>query len=201
MAKYVLDPTKAHEQSLIELINNDNAETIGQPLNLQGYAFKAERKVNKETETGITRDYAITIYNKIVPKDACEVFWNKIALTDAVPMSYAAGNFDWYADEVWADETSLPKAIASFNTAATAAGINVANAVGDVTVVRNHDEGTGLYSLEFSCDSRVFATGAIYALPKRFADLLTKQNLDGFIYEPIKPEDVAMNLYTKHAQG
>ena len=39
MARYVLDMMKAHKQSFIELVNNDNVSTIGTNLTLDDVVF------------------------------------------------------------------------------------------------------------------------------------------------------------------
>ena len=51
---YVLDMTKAHKQSFIELVNSDNAATIQTPLTLAAVLIKNERTVDKVGE-GLVR--------------------------------------------------------------------------------------------------------------------------------------------------
>ena len=53
MALYVLDMTKSHKQSFIELVNNDNVATIGTELTLADVNFIGERLVDHVAEPTI----------------------------------------------------------------------------------------------------------------------------------------------------
>lgn len=65
---YVLDMTKAHKQSFIELVNSDNAATIQTPLTLAAVLIKNERTVDKVGE-GIDRGFAVTLENTAYAPD------------------------------------------------------------------------------------------------------------------------------------
>ena len=86
MAKYVLDMTKPHRQSLIELVNNDNAATIGTPLTLADVVLKGERAVDKVGES-IDREFAVTLENAKYAADVVEVYFNKVELADVMTMT------------------------------------------------------------------------------------------------------------------
>lgn len=188
--KYKLDMTKPHAQSLVELINHDNAATIGAALTLEVVEFTNERKIPAEEQAQHPRQYGITVQNKKVAKDKVEVFFNKVILTDVVSMTSAGGDFGWYSPDTWNDQTSPAQAIEAFKAACTRDGVNADNALGQVSVTRTFDEAKNHYNLTFSFASHVFETDAVFVMPKHFSEIITVKDLVGFIYEPIKPEEV-----------
>lgn len=190
VTKYKLDMTKPHAQSLIELINHDNADTIGTPLTLSGYELNNERAIPEAEQAQHPRTHGITVQNKNVAKDNVEVYWNKVAVTDVVSMTSAGGDFNWYNPDDWEDATSPAQAIVAFKAACTRDGIDPDNALGQITVERTFDQAKNHFYLTFSFSSHVFLTGAKFEMPKHFSEIITVKDLVGFIYEPIKPEDV-----------
>jgi len=174
MARYILDMTKNDQQSFIELVNNDNAATIGEALTLEGVNLVNERPV-LEAE-GIPRQFAL--------------FFNKVKLEDVVTMSSEAGDFNWYDPDTWEDATSPAQAVTAFKAAAVRAGMDPEAILHDVVATREYDNELNRYYLVIATTSMVFHTGAKFQMPKHFSETVTVTELNGFIYEPIKPEDV-----------
>lgn len=188
MARYILDMTKPDQQSFIELVNNDNAATIGEPLTLEGVNLVNERPV-LEAE-GIPRQFAVTVENKAYVKDKTELFFNKVKLEDVVTMSAEAGDFNWYDPDTWDEATSPAQAVTAFKAAAVRAGVGADVVLHDIAAVREYDNELNRYYLVIATKSMVFHTGAKFQMPKHFSETVTVTELNGFIYEPIKPEDV-----------
>ncbi len=192
MAKYVLDMTKAHRQSFIELVNNDNAATIQSPLTLANTLLKAERAVDKVGE-GIDREYAVTLENQAYAPDTVEVFWNKVELADVMEMIISedpSNDFNWYTPDNWDDVTSPADAITAFKAAAVRAGIDPESALEGVTVSRRFDGTANRYFLDFVVTSMVFNETASFRMPRHFSEEVTVTQLNGFVYAPIEAADV-----------
>lgn len=192
---YLLDMTKAHRQSFIELVNHDNAATIGSALTLADVTLSGERTVDQAGE-GIAAEYGITIALAAYPSDTVEVYWNKIQLEDVMAMdvdmtSDTGGEyFDWYTPDEWDDATSPALALAAFATACTAQNIDSAAAMEDLAVSRSFNSTTNRYYLDFTMTSMVFEPTASYQLPRYFAEEITVTALNGFVFTPIAAEDV-----------
>ncbi len=189
MAKYVLDMTKPHRQSLIELVNNDNAATIGTPLTLAEVLLKNERVVDKVGES-IDREFAVTLERADYAADFVEVFFNKVQLADVMSMTIETGDFDWYVPDEWDLAVDGPEAIAQFKVAATRAGINADAALEALTVDRSFNAEENRYYLDFSLTSFVFHGTVSFKMPKHFSEVITVTELNGFIYSPIQAGDV-----------
>lgn len=192
MAKYVLDMTKAHRQSFIELVNNDNAATIQHPLTLASTLLKSERAVDKVGE-GIDREYAVTLENQAYAPDTVEVFWNKVELADVMEMIISedpSNDFNWYTPDNWDDATSPADAIASFKAAAVRAGIDPESALEGITVTRRFDSTANRYFLDFVVTSMVFNETASFRMPRHFSEEISVTQLNGFVYAPIEASDV-----------
>lgn len=187
MAQYVLDLTKPHRQSMIELVNNDNVATIGTDLTLTNTNLINPRAV--AVEEGVPRSHAVTLQNAAYAADTVEVFYNKIALTDCMtmPASYFDG---WYDPDTWDEGTSPAAALAALTQAATDAGVTLANVLESLVITRVHNAQENRYYLHLEFDSFVFNTGAEFIMPKHFSETVTVTNLGGFIYDPIAPESV-----------
>lgn len=190
MAKYVLNLTKPHAESMIELINNDNAGTIVEPLTLAKYELTGLRDVLPADNLTSARTHAVTVVNKAVPTDTVEVFFNKVALTDIVTMTAAGKDFDWYDPDTWDDSTSPALAITALKAACTRDGVDAVAVLGDITVTRVQNQETNHFELVFSYTSHVMHTGAKFQMPKHFSETITTTDLVGFIYQPIAPESV-----------
>lgn len=188
MARYILDMTKPDQQSFIELVNNDNAETIGVELTLETVNLVGERPV-LEAES-IPRQFAVTIENKAYVKDKVEVYFNKVYLEDVVEMSAEQGDFDWYDPDTWDDGTSPELAVTAFKAAAVRSGVGADAVLHDVVATREYDNELNRYYLVIATTSMVFHTDAKFQMPKHFSETVSVTELNGFIYEPIKPEDV-----------
>lgn len=187
MAQYKLDPTKPHRQSLIELVNNDNAATIGTALTLADVNLINHRVV--ASEEAIARTHAVTLQNAKYAADTVEVFFNKIKLTDMVTME--ASDFQgWYDPDTWDDATSPAAAIAAFKAAATRAGVDADAVLENLAITRIKNEQENRFYIHLELDSFVFFTGAEYVMPKHFSEEVTVFDLNGFIYDPIAPEAV-----------
>jgi len=192
MAKYVLDMTKAHRQSFIELVNNDNAATVQSPLTLANTLLKAERAVDKVGE-GIDRGYAITLENQAYAPDTVEVFWNKVELADVMEMIISedpANDFNWYTPDNWDDATSPAEAITAFKAAAVRAGTDPESALEGVTVSRRFDGTANRFFLDFVVTSMVFNETASFRMPRHFSEEVSITKLNGFVYAPIESADV-----------
>lgn len=189
MARYVLDMTKAHKLSFIELVNNDNAATIGTALTLTDVNFVGERSVDPVAEPTIAREFAVTLQNSKYAADTVEVYWNKIALADV--MSMPAEVFQsWYDPDTWDDTTSPALGLAAFQAAAVRASINPALAMEDLVIARHFDSDLNKYFMDVSLTSMVFKAAAAFAMPKHFSETVTIFELNGFIYSPIDPAAV-----------
>lgn len=187
MARYILDMTKPHKQSMIELVNNDNVATIGTALTVADINFTGERVV--AVEEGIAREFAVTLENANYALDKVEVFWNKVAIGDVVTMT--ADDFQsWYDPDTWADNTSPAAAIAAFKVAALRAGVDADQAMENIVATREHDSTLNVYNLKLTVTSMVFKADVLFRMPKHFSELVTVTELNGFIYSPIAPEAV-----------
>lgn len=189
---YVLDMTKAHKQSFIELVNSDNAATIQTPLTLAAVLIKNERVVDKVGE-GIDRGFAVTLENAAYAPDTVEVFWNKVELADVMEMIISdtgANDFDWYTPDNWDDQTSPAQAIAAFQAAATRAGIDPAATMENIGVTRRFDNTENRYFLDFTLTSMVFDGTVTFRMPRHFSEEVTVTKLNGFVYSPIQAADV-----------
>ncbi len=189
MARYVLDMTKAHKLSFIELVNNDNVATIGTALTLADVNFVGERAVDPANEPTIAREFAVTLQNSSYANDTVEVYWNKVALADV--MSMPAEDFQsWYAPDTWEDDTSPAQGLVAFKAAAVRAGIDPEVAMESIVVSRHYDGDLNKYFMDVALTSMVFKTGASFAMPKHFSETVTTFELNGFIYSPIDPAAV-----------
>lgn len=188
---YILDMTVAHRLSLLGLVNEDNAATIGTPLTLVNTNIKNARVVDQVSED-VARGHAVTLENAAYPADFVEVYFNKIQMADVVEMvisDTAASDFDWYAPDNWDAETSPADAIEAFELAAARAGVGPA-AYQDIAVTRRFDGTENAYYLDFTFTSLVFEEAVSYRMPKFFSEDITVTNLNGFVFTPIAAEDV-----------
>lgn len=189
MARYVLDMTKAHKLSFIELVNNDNVTTIGTALTLADVNFVGERAVDPVAEPTIAREFAVTLQNSHYAPDTVEVYWNKVALADV--MSMPAEDFQsWYEPDSWEGVTSRAQGLVAFKAAAVRAGIDPEVAMESIVVSRHYDSDLNKYFMDVALTSMVFKTGASFAMPKLFSETVTTFELNGFIYSPIDPAAV-----------
>lgn len=190
MAKYVLDMTKPHRQSFIELVNNDNVATIGSNLTLADVILKGERELAGQELTDIARSHALTLENANYAADFVEVFFNKIQLADVMSMTEDDGDFDWYAPDDWDPATSPAQALAAFKAAAVRAGVDPETAMENIAVDRYMKAEENSYYLTVTVTSLVFHGTVEFRMPKHFSEVVTKKDLNGFIYSPILVEDV-----------
>lgn len=188
MANYVLDMTKAHRQSFIELVNHDNVSTVGTALTLESVLLVGEREVLPAEE--IPREYAVTLQNANYAPDTVEVYFNKVALADVTDMSLENGDFDWYAPDDWEAGTSPALAVAAFKAAALRDGVDLDAAADSVSVTRRLDGVSNRYFLDFEVVSMVFKPTISIQMPKHFSETITTTKLNGFIYSPIPVESV-----------
>ena len=189
---YVLDMTKAHKQSFIELVNSDNAATIQTPLTLAAVLIKNERVVDKAGE-GIDRGFAVTLENAAYAPDTVEVFWNKVELADVMQMIISedpSNDFNWYTPDNWDDQTSPADAIAAFKAAATRAGIDPDSTMENIGVTRRFDNTANRYFLDFTLTSMVFDHTVSFRMPRHFSEEVSVTKLNGFAYSPIQAADV-----------
>ena len=189
MARYVLDMTKAHKQSFIELVNNDNVATIGTELTLADVNFIGERLVDHVAEPTIARNYAVTLQNSKYAKDKVEVYWNKLALGDVVTMT--AEDFQsWYDPDAWNAETSPAQGYDALLAAALRANVDIDQVLEDVVITREYNSTENYYYMRVVGTSMVFDANTVYRMPKHFSEIVTVTELNGFIYSPIAPEAV-----------
>ena len=100
------------------------------------------------------------------------------------------GDFNWYDPDTWEDATSPAQAVTAFKAAAVRAGVGADVVLHDIVATREYDNELNRYYLVIATKSMVFHTGAKFQMPKHFSETVTVTELSGFIYEPIKPEDV-----------
>lgn len=191
MALYILDMTKAHKQSFIELVNHDNIATIGTELALTDVNFVGERLVDPVAEPAITRNYAVTLENSKYAKDKVEVYWDKLALGDVMTME--ASDFQsWYDPDTWNAETSPMLAKPALATAALRANVDIDEAMEGLTFTREYNSTENCYYMRVVGTSMVFVVDTLFRMPKHFSEIVTVTvtELNGFIYSPIAPEAV-----------
>lgn len=189
MARYVLDMTQAHKQSFIDLVNNDNVSTIGNPLTLADVNFIGESAVDPVAEPTIARGFAVTLENAKYAKDKVEVYWNKLALGDVVTME--ASDFQsWYDPDTWVAETSPALALPALAAAAARANVDIAQAMEGLTITREYNSTENYYYMRVVGTSMVFVVDTLFRMPKHFSEIVTVTELNGFIYSPIAPEAV-----------
>ena len=189
MARYVLDMTKAHKQSFIELVNNDNLTTIGTELALDDVNFIDERLVDPVAEPTIARKYAVTLENSKYAKDKVEVYWNKLALGDVMTMDATDFQY-WYDPNTWDDETSQVMGYDALRSAAARVGIDVDQTIENAVITREYNSTENYYYMRVVGTSMVFEVDTLFRIPKYFSEIVTVTELNGFIYSPIAPEAV-----------
>lgn len=182
MAQYVPNFQNPHKEELINLINNDNADTIVTLLQVSDVTFEGERATTP-ADSGITRKFAVTLKDVNNAQNTVEVYFDKIDLTTLVQLSVE--DFNWYDPDTWDPETSPAAAINMLKQKATAANVDLDKIVDNLTVARSYDAESAHFQVVFSFESFVLQTGAKYQMPKHLSEVITKTDLDGFIYQPI----------------
>ena len=205
---FVLDFTKNHRLSLLELADYDNAGTIETPLDLSNTIVSDAAKVDGVTGSAAdidafpTHKFSAILTNKNAVSqgsnfDSVKVYFNKVDLSQKLVLSAAVFQ-DWYDSDTWDETNSLVKAtgLAAIKSAALAQGIDLdALTTGNpLTIKRIKDNTTQRYYIVLEGESMVFrtdvneATGRSYAswqLPQQFSDIVTVTELDGFNFSPI----------------
>lgn len=172
-----------HRQELLNLINHDNAATIGDPLKVEGYGLSE----NTLLESG---SYSAKVTNKSYTADTVVVEYTKLALGDFVTMTVDGGDFDWYTPDDWDDATSIPAAIAAFKAAAVRDGINPDAAFDSITVSRAFSEVANRFIMTVTVESFVWKETVAFEMPKHFSEVIEVTDLAGFVFSPIAVEAV-----------
>lgn len=189
---YKLNLAANHAESLLGLINHDNASTIVSPLTLEEVSLQADG-FNAEDRA------LVTVTKKAYPADNVQVNYTKLNLGDFVEMHLdgdingpdtTGGDFSWYKPDQWENITHKPLAIAAFKQAAAREGIDLDAAAASVEVTRVFDEEANRFFLEFSVVSYVWHEKVSFGMPKHFSEVVTVQDLNGFIFEPISADSV-----------
>ena len=205
---FVLDFTKNHRLSLLELADYDNAGTIETPLDLSNTTVSDAALVDGVTgsvadiDAFPTHKFSAILTNKNAVSqgsnfDSVKVYFNKVDLSQKLVLSAAVFQ-DWYDSDTWDETNSLVKAtgLAAIKSAALAQGIDLdALTTGNpLTIKRIKDNTTQRYYIVLEGESMVFrtdvngVTGRSYAswqLPQQFSDIVTVTELDGFNFSPI----------------
>ncbi len=183
MSAYIVNLGTPHRQSLLELINNDNAATIGAPLTVAEYALSDNAVQGDES-------YNATVTNKDYTADQVTVNYTKLAIGDFVTMTEAADDFDWYAPDNWEEATSVPQALASFKAACIRDGVNPDAAFDSIDITRTFDSAKNHYMLNITVSSFVWKETVSYQMPKHFSEVIDVTDMNGFIFSPIAVESV-----------
>lgn len=176
MARYVLNPLLPYDQSLINLINNDNAMVLVPPLKLSDVIFKNERAV--PATANIPRQFVITMVNSANLNESIDMYYNKVHLSDMVTIPDDA-IVGWYNPENWDDARDLPKLKNALVVAMTNAGINPNAAISNLNVTRQYDTTTKRWYAVATCTSYVFHSGDRWLLPLYLSEVVLDRVLDG----------------------
>lgn len=183
MSAYIVNLGTPHRQSLLELINHDNAATIGAPLTVAEFSLSDNAVQGDES-------YNATVTNKAYTADQVTVNYTKLAIGDFVTMTEAGDDFDWYAPDNWEEATSVPQALASFKAACIRDGVNPDAAFDSIEVTRTFDSAKNHYMLNITVSSFVWKETVSYQMPKHFSEVIEVTDMNGFIFSPIAVESV-----------
>lgn len=183
MSAYIVNLGTAHRQSLLELINHDNAATIGAPLTVAEYALSDNAKQGDES-------YNATVTNKAYTADQVTVNYTKLAIGDFVTMTEAGDDFDWYAPDNWEEATSVPQALAAFKAACVRDGVNPDAAFDSIDITRSFDSAKNHFMLDITVSSFVWKETVSFQMPKHFSEVIEVTDMNGFIFSPIAVESV-----------
>ena len=210
---FVLDFTKNHRLSLLELADYDNAGTIETPLDLSNTTVSDATLLDGVTGSAAdidafpTHKFSAILTNKNAISqgnhyDTVKVYFNKVDLSQKLVLSASVFQ-GWYDSDTWDESDALVKAtgLAAIKSAALAQGIDLdALTTGNpLTIKRVQDNTTQRYYIVLEGESLVFrtdvneATGLSYAswqLPQQFSDIVTVTELDGFNFSPIDAASV-----------
>lgn len=189
---YKLNLAANHVNSLLGLVNYDNAATIVTPLTIEEVSLTADG-FNAEDRA------LVTIAKKSYPADTVQVNYTKLNLGDFVEMHLdgdingpgtTGGDFGWYKPDEWEDSTHKALAIAAFKVAAAREGIDIDAATASISVERSFDEEANRFILDFTVTSYVWNDKVSFGMPKHFSEVVTVQDLNGFYFEPISADSV-----------
>lgn len=183
MSAYIVNLGTPHRQSLLELINHDNAATIGAPLTVAEFSLSDNAVQGDES-------YNATVTNKAYSADQVTVNYTKLAIGDFVTMTEAGDDFDWYAPDNWEEATSVPQALASFKAACIRDGVNPDAAFDSIDITRTFDSAKNHYMLNITVSSFVWKETVSYQMPKHFSEVIEVTDMNGFIFSPIAVETV-----------
>lgn len=176
---FIIDRTRTHQQSLLDLVNYANADTVETLLSV--------------ANTGITKRgeiypgvYGLRLTNLSKEDDTVDVQHTKIELGDVLLFSQA--------DLSWFNPLNVPSSNTVWDAAAlqmvegaiAKLGFTVAkifNPPNACFVTYNSDE-RGWF-ITFRCDSFVFEELFQYRLPHYFGEFVTVKDLLGFQFNPI----------------
>lgn len=183
MSAFKVNFATGHAESLLALINHDNAATIVAPLDLAGYALSNQAKQEDES-------YTTLVTNKDYTADTVEVNYTKLAIADFISMTEAGDDFDWYKPDDWDESTHVSFAIEAFKAAATRDGVDPAKAFDNISVVRTFDDSLNRFVLTFTVESFVWKETVEFVMPRHFSEEIVERDLVGFVFTPIDPAAV-----------
>lgn len=183
MSAYIVNLGTPHRQSLLELINHDNAATIGAPLTVEKFSLSDNAVQGDES-------YNALVTNKEYTADQVTVNYTKLAIGDFVTMTEAGDDFDWYAPDNWEEATSVPQALASFKAACIRDGVNPDAAFDSIEVARSFDSAKNHFMLNITVSSFVWKETVSFQMPKHFSEVIDVTDMNGFIFSPIAVESV-----------
>lgn len=188
---YKLNLAMNHVDSLLGLVNYDNAATIVTPLTQEEVAVEA---------LGIEEGrHVVKLTKKSYTADTVDVNYTKLNLGDFVTMHLdgdingegtTGGDFGWYFPDQWEDLTHKPLAIAALKQAAGREGIDLNAAAASIEVTRVFDAEANRFFLVYTVSSYVWEAEVTFAMPKHFSEVVTVQDLNGFYFEPISADAV-----------
>jgi hypothetical protein len=176
---FIITRTRTHQQSLLDLVNYANDDTIDTPLTV------ANTGITKRGElySGV---YGLRLTNLSKEDDTVDVQHTKIQLGDILLFSKA--DLSWFnplnvpsSNRVWdnAAQAMVENAIAKM-------GFNISKIFTPPNacfVTYNTDE-SGWF-ITFRCDSFVFEEVFLYRLPHYFGEFVTNKDLVGFQFNPV----------------
>lgn len=182
---YLLNPRKSHRAELLAMVSHYNQATIGAPLTIANTQL-AEKTI-VDASTGAT---SVKLINSEFPTDTTVVNYFRLPLAEVVSMDEELGDFDWYAPDTWAPETSPAAAAAAIKAAAKRQNVDLDTSADTVSVTREWDETLNRFKLIVTVESFVWRESAVYVMPRHFSEEITVTNLNGLVFTPISIESV-----------
>jgi len=182
---FIIDRTRTHQQSLLDLVNFANADTVKTDLSVANTGIE-------KLESFVPGFYTVRLSNLSANDDYVDVQHTKIQLGDVLTFSPT--------ELAWFNPLSVPSSNGTWDNAGRtmveAALTQLGFTLGRITNAPNacfvrYSDSDQRWLLTFMCDSFVFAETFVYALPHYWGEDVTQRNLLGFKPIPIGSTDTA----------